>query len=46
MESPVTLNLGAKNVTISPMQEDVAVSAGVFKLCGTVRGLTHAGVSQ
>jgi hypothetical protein len=41
-ESPSTLNLGAKNVTISPMQEDVAVSAGVFKLCGTVRGLTHA----
>lgn len=41
-ESPATLNLGAKNVTISPVQEDVTVSAGVFKLCGTVRGLTHA----
>ena len=41
-ESPATLNLGAKNVTISPVQEDVVVSAGVFKLCGTVRGLTHA----
>ena len=37
-----TLSLGAKNVTIAPTQEDVAVSAGVFVLCGTVRGLTHA----
>lgn len=41
-EYPAKLNLGAKNVTISPVQEDVAVSAGIFKLCGTVRGLTHA----
>lgn len=37
-----TLSLGAKNVTIAPTQEDVAVSVGVFVLCGTVRGLTHA----
>ena len=37
-----TLSLGAKNVSIAPTQEDVAVSAGVFVLCGTVRGLTHA----
>jgi len=37
-----TLSLGAKNVTISPAKEDAVVSAGVFKLCGTVHGLTHA----
>ena len=41
-DSAVTLNLGAKNVTIAPVQDDVEVSAGVFRLCGTVRGLTHA----
>ena len=36
------VRLGAKNVSIAPTQEDVATSAGDFRLCGTVKGLTHA----
>ena len=36
------LRLGAKNVSIAPTQEDAATSVGDFKLCGTVKGLTHA----
>lgn len=36
------LRLSAKNVSIAPTQEDVARSVGDYKLCGTVRGLTHA----
>ena len=36
------LRLSAKNVSIAPTQEDVARSVGDFKLCGTVKGLTHA----
>lgn len=36
------ISLGSKNVVIGATQEDSEVSMGKFKLCGTVKGLTHA----